>query len=667
MHWPSIKLSFLLLASLLLSGVAIASKASESVSFSRPTQVDVLSDDRDVLHEPDSGLAIDPNDARRMIAVHTRYRAGNSLLFAYVGYVDVLLSEDGGSSWRKVATLRPRSAGALTDPACVIGLDGSITIVAMVSGKKVGAMTWHSSNGMEWTQGADLNLDRTFDRPFFALDRTRGAYRGRIYLFGLSIINPFAPENRAIIDKPGVELNDAMLVMSSDDHGRRFDKSTRLSLGTSYARTSVENGHSVSHTGHGAVLPDGTLLLNWTELDQRKREGGAASGTTRFRTARSVNGGQTFDVPVTVGTSPTESIDDNFRGSRTSSTTASGVYTPTIAADTSGGRFNGRVYSAWTDFSNGQQRTLFSFSDDQGSNWSPLEIISDPVIRRTDKPSFGPNSTTPQLEVNRDGVVGLLYYGQIEHKADYWPIFTYSLDGGLSWSAPGLANPNSYAEMRGNFVASVSPQAREEGSPKAIPRLSIMAKARRNHICSVGFTSDVSGRFHILTLDNKTGDPRFSHVVATVVGKIVTRRALANIEIEFGTVKIDSATRHLGFNVAVRNTGRSSIRLPLRLSLTTTLNQGLVQPFRLISGDNGRTSTGIWVTLNSPGDEPFLTPGAITAKRNLTFRDVNFAGVRSWSFDLQKVAVLEVIEDVSTPGSLSTHNFSSAQPWKRRR
>ncbi len=170
--------------------------------------------------------------------------------------------------------------------------------------------------------------------------------------------------------------------------------------------------------------------------------------------------------------------------------------TPSLALDRSSGPFRGRLYAVWPD-ARYDQRTqiLFSYSRDRGRTWAEPSVVSDDSQSRGS--NNGANNFMPAIAVNRDGVVGLLWYDRRDnpHNIGYWPRFSASLDGGETW-------------LRSVRV-SASPHVATDDT-------------RKNGGDTAGLAADADGTFHPVWIDNRTGIPQMW--TATVNVKAAARR-----------------------------------------------------------------------------------------------------------------------------------------------
>lgn len=91
--------------------------------------------------------------------------------------------------------------------------------------------------------------------------------------------------------------------------------------------------------------------------------------------ARSTDGGRTFAEPVLVGGTDQANFQDK----------------ELIAVDNTGGRFDGNVYMAWTEFSPDGPQILFVRSTDGGKTFSAPLVLSDDISVQGATPAVGPD------------------------------------------------------------------------------------------------------------------------------------------------------------------------------------------------------------------------------------------------------------------------------------
>jgi hypothetical protein len=380
----------------------------------------------------------------------------------------VYVSSDGGSTWSPARGLS--GLGHTGDPAFAYGPDGLAYYVAS-SLPEVGErrlLLYRSPDGgANWDGPFPLTY---MDREYLTVDASRGSSRGRVYVNG----NNRVP--RAISD---------FVVFRSDDNGRSFaGPGTRVAFGTVQATV----------MGNAVVASDGALIGVYVEATPQ-----GDSPPSSIHAIWSVDGGASLAA--------TAKIDDyTAGGERKGSILGNANAEPALAIDGTVGRFKDRLYVVWPDRSSGHSEILFSFSVDKGRTWSAARRINDNV------PSDTTDQFMPEIAVNRDGVVGVMWYDRREHPDNLgWNArFTASFDGGASFGSSVRVSQSG---------ASFPPGTSREKRPAAIAarddqeRLKAQIDAGRDSFTfmggdTAGLTADALGIFHAAWVDNRTGVPQ---------------------------------------------------------------------------------------------------------------------------------------------------------------
>lgn len=126
--------------------------------------------------------------------------------------------------------------------------------------------------------------------------------------------------------------------------------------------------------------------------------------------AKSTDGGKTFSEPVLVGGTDQANFQDK----------------ELIAVDNTGGRFDGNVYMAWTEFTPDGPQILFVRSTDGGRTFSAPLVLSDDISVQGATPAVGP-----------DGAVYVVWIA-FESNERILKI-RRSDDGGVSFAEPVIA------------------------------------------------------------------------------------------------------------------------------------------------------------------------------------------------------------------------------------
>jgi len=241
----------------------------------------------------------------------------------------------------------------------------------------------------------------------------------------------------AFNDKESITADptDASLVYATWDRGvggetgpsmTWFARTTTAGAGWEAARQIYDpGGNNSTLNNQVAVLPDGTLVLFFSEFDTV----GDAT-TVQLRLMRSQDKGTTWSVPTTIAQA-------QARGARvpeTGTPIRDGANLGSIAAGK-----NGSLVVAWQDarFSGGARDGIaFSRSIDGGATWSaPVQINAAPGVQ----------AILPSVTLRDDGLIGVTYYDFRNHApgaptlaTDYW--LATSVDG-VAWSEKHVAGP----------------------------------------------------------------------------------------------------------------------------------------------------------------------------------------------------------------------------------
>ena len=422
-------------------------------------------------------IAAHPRDASRLIAASIVYPEG-------VGSYGTIVyeSSDGGSAWQRARGLP--GLGHTGDPALAYAPDGLAYYVASSLpdvGERRLLLFRSPDGGANWDGPFPLTY---MDREYITVDATDGPRRGRVYVNG----NNRVP--RTISD---------FVVFQSSDSGRSFSgPGTRRGFG----------GVQATVMGNAVVASDGALIGVYTEA---QRPGGA-SGTT-LQAIWSSNGGATL--------AGSAKIDDYVAGGeRKGALLGNANAEPALGIDATSGRFKHRLYVVWPDRRSGHSQILFAFSEDEGRSWSPARRIND------NAPSDTTDQFMPEIAVNHDGVVGVMWYDRREHPDNLgWDArFTASFDGGVSF-APSVR----VSERGASFPPGTS---RERRAASIVPgddqeRLKAQIDAGRDSFTfmggdTAGLVADALGVFHAAWVDNRTGVPQLWTATVTVPSTSIT-------------------------------------------------------------------------------------------------------------------------------------------------
>ena len=418
-------------------------------------------------------IAGDPANAARLIACTMLEPGPNRSVKSAV-----FSSFDGGASWGQPVVTTAHWAN---DPTCAYGPGGVAYFLHKVNdGNPVPPTSVNSDfdylgvhrstdGGRRW--GPMMHGPQTNDRPFMAVDTRAGSpRRGRMYVAYNGHVHGESGGHE------NANFRNTVGLQSSDDRGRTFSTFVARAL---MDQTAAE-GSNAAICGID-VLSDGTVLVLYSHMIiVTPGEGGAKTATgkpSELRSAltvlRSRDGGLTFDPAVAIGDVKSGYNHVNARGVPAS-----------IAVDGASARFRDRAYVVWTDFATGRGQIRIAHSSDAGATWSASRFVNDDSLASA-RAGGGPDHFMATVAVNRDGVVGVLWYDRRESNDNvaYHARFAASFDGGLTFgpSVQVSASPND-------------PKAQRDGSP-------FLATGGD----TAGLTAAADGRFHAVWIDNRTG------------------------------------------------------------------------------------------------------------------------------------------------------------------
>jgi len=582
------------------------------------------------LARPDYELQIvaDPSDTNRLIVCSIQADDVQNYQAPWPVHVFVYTSLDGGLSWRTTYERDPSKYSV--DPTCAFGPDGSAyfmsfggDIYARLSalsqepnyGSKEFYQTFHSksrplirwpiyrsiSGGDSWREVGEVD---GIDREYITVDDTSGQYRGRVYIHGVA--NGFAGIGVAGID--GKRMT-GLVIFRSTDGGQTY-KSVKLA---------DEGSQYVAGNANGIVMSDGTFATMFADAFDKKTAGfihdlHPTAPNTKLKFISSDDGGETFGRTTVV-------TDDWYLRSN-----GGLMGQPSLAVDRTSGSFHDRIYAAWVDARSGRGEIRFARSENKGKTWSSSLVISDNWPH--DERGETPDAFMPTLAVNRNGVIGIMWYDRRDH-LDNWGYdirFSASLDGGESFLPSVLVSRGggSALQMKKAILYPVwHPNVTPDGRVRATFDWNYGGD---NGGDTAGLACDLNGIFHPLWIDRRFGLPQASTTRITVKGTAMLNggeslEALhdlsSRVEIRYSLANLDLATNVITIGAVMFNTSKWPIpgRLTLRL-LGLSSSQGLIEAQ---NADNGFTSAGaVWEFQAASGDS--LEPGALTAPRQLRFR-----------------------------------------------
>jgi hypothetical protein len=574
-------------------------------------------------------IAADPTDGNRLIVCSILVDDIQNYQAPWPVHIFVYTSLDGGLSWHPTYERDKEKYSA--DPSCAFGPDGSAYFVSFGSDiyailsalshepnygtkesdktlfhKRKSSTSWwpihRSTDGGEiWHEVGEVN---GVDREYITVDDTLGQYRGRIYVHGIA-------NTSTGVGVSGIDggLITGIAIFRSTDGGQTYNSVKLADEGSQYV---LENAN-------GIVMSDGTFATIFADASDLKTAGfiqelHATTPNAKLKFISSTDGGETFGKATVVSDDWYLRVNGGLMGQ------------PSLAVDRTSGVFRDRIYAAWIDARSGRGEIRLARSDNKGKTWSPSRVISDNWPH--DERGETPDAFMPTLAVNRNGVLGIMWYDRRDHPDNlgYDIRFSASLDGGESFLPSVLVSPGggSALEMKrvllqGPWHPSVQPDGR-------IHAAFDWNYGGDNGGDTAGLACDLDGIFHPLWIDRRFRLPQASTTRITVTGTASSnggdgleslRDLSSKAEVRFSLADVDRATNVITIGAVITNTSPEPIpgRLTLRL-LTLSSSQGLIQ---VQNADNGFVSSGaIWKFQAATGES--LAPGAFTVPHQLQFK-----------------------------------------------
>jgi hypothetical protein len=316
-------------------------------------------------------------------------------------------SNDGGQTWTIAAGTAPKDFRVSGDVSITFDSAGH-ALLCYIAFDKLGTNQYWAhgatrngifvrrslDGGMTWESGASSVISHNSvpgipfeDKPYIVAD-TSSPHPGNLYIGWTQFT-----------------LSASDLAFSrSTDGGQSWSNPIKLNSLPGLPRD--DNGDL---QGFDAVVaPDGTLYTIW-------------SGVDGIMMAISHDGGQSFSKDRRIIPAGPAYFGIN------SVSRCSGF--AQIGMDPSGGKKGGKLYVAWSDYSNGDVDVFVSSSADHGHTWSaPVRVNNDPIHNGTDQ-FFQWMAVDPQ-----SGAVNLVFYDRRGNNVDTTVTLARSTDGGKTFT-----------------------------------------------------------------------------------------------------------------------------------------------------------------------------------------------------------------------------------------
>ena len=601
-------------ASLLLAPLC----AGQSVSIGQSVQVSAVNGR---LNHHEVVIAADLSNSGRLLACSMVIPAQPSTdLYRNVAYV----SFDGGLTWSSSIEI----AGDLwsADPSCAFGPDGGAFYAALVfdsvERKYKGKTVLHKSADGGKTWSVAFTFPEEGDREFLTID----ALRGRIYLVQKYI-------GRSLAGAKSIPI----IVYDSDDGGKSFQTRSVLSARSLFPLAGYPGG----------VLSDGTFVTSISDFATGGTEYTASGSGAPVGKLRVLMYNRNVNEDVSLS-----DVDDLHRCNMG----LNGLPLSSVAVDSGTGEFRDRIYVAWPDSRSGRCEILFSTSSDQGRTWSRATRINDDRGRGGNS---GPDDFQPVVAVNREGIVGVLWYDRRENREnlEWAPRFRASLDGGQTFLPSVGFKDAGMKFLKGDLVQL---GARADGGGNFPIRGGGVIEATFGYYGppsllggeTAGLAADALGVFHALWVDNRTGIRQVWTASVTVDGTVARNgsKDLALLEdvsgevaVLFSDVTLDKKRQVLTANAFIQNTSDSDLHVPLKLRILRLDSRIGLAEFR--NADNGYMGPGAVFDFSSATGGPTLAPGKRSAGKQIIIHlDHLVHDLTAGDFDqLQRTLTLDTI------------------------
>ena len=531
----------------------------------------------------------DRDDPQHLIACSHIFGQEPEPFASAVAYV----SQDGGRSWQQSF----RAEGI--HPVCAFGRGGLAYIAILGRTACLPAACTYSTvdfyrstdGGQTWSKSRGYY--HAGDHPYLSVDNVSQANRDAVYVSTMLAAVPYDEDN------DWSTLPSGFALYRSDDQGKSF--SAPVSAYSSH-------GHWMEVLGGTTVMADGTYVVAFPELMRspfaRDQSAGPTEKNAWIKVAISRNGGKILEHTSTVAT-----IGWNLDPAIASDLKLG------IAADTTSGPFRNRLYVTWEEKHLRRHRIWLSHSDDMGKTWSePVTVDDDPpnASERT-------NNFQPEISVNDQGVVGLIWYDRRDNPdgLGWYTRFSASLDGGETFlpSVRISAAPMSFSSRHHSTQESIFSRSVYDAPTGVVGY-------------SIGLTAGGDGTFHAVWTDNRTGLPQLWTSKVTVSGKVLRNGSdgLSDLEdvsgragIHIGNSYWDWSTGVFECDVFIKNVSSDQIAGPLKLRLLRA--DSSLGPVRNVKIAERSVETGSVIGLPENGLRPgeWSKPVHVSAHINVLF------------------------------------------------
>lgn len=472
-------------------------------------------------------VAADPTNPKHLIVGSFYYPDDNtengSMVYA---------SFDGGVTWQP--TLAGEELLHTSDPAVAYGPGGVAYYVAAVlpeEGQRTMRLFRSPDGGRSWEPPSTFTYT---DREYITVDHTGGKHHGRIYVNGNNRIP------RGVSD---------IVMFYSTDEGRTFHGPGKRE---GFGKFTVDN------MGNAVVTSDGTVVALIGEAGREKQH--------VLRSTTSVDGGISFTPAVTIDRFV---VGGNRKGAQNNVNAQ-----PMLAIDPGSASWRDRLYAVWPDRRAGRSQIFFAWFADKGATWSASRAIND------NAPDDATDQLMPNVAVNRDGVVAVMWYDRRNHPDNLgWDVrMAASLDGGENFLPSVEVSEEGTRFDASQRWTALRPWTQRSAPSKGKEGVQTLQVSLNTFMFmggdTAGFAAGADGVFHPVWVDSRTGTPQIWTAAVSVHRQVPERASFAEardlsgqLTVELSQPRFDQVAGTLTVVARLANVSGDALRGPFRVQV----------------------------------------------------------------------------------------------------
>ena len=440
-------------------------------------------------HHLQTMVAADPESADNLIVCGARMNPRTGA--AYEGYV--YQSNDRGRTWLEV--LVDTNSRWVTEESCAFGEGHRAYFAASASNTSItsAGLPAHEYGNLRLYRSPDsgrswqtIQVDHFMDWTSMAVDVRPGLNRGTVYLFA-----------NDVFDGVGRDLPGNRPYLSI----RRETPALELSVIAGNWTTNAMRGGSV-----GGIYPQGTVVLSdgavitvcWAQKPIKDASGkevlveAVAAYATR-------DGGKTLEGPVALWN---EYILSNLAVNKATDE----LFVAFAARARPAQKRTLPDAFSLSEFLTAEGKLMLATSTDKGRTWS-THSVNPPSGVSLDVAFLA----SPSIAVNKEGLIGFLWYGQGRHPA----FFGISRDGGASISEIIRLTPEERASAAGQKYYIDSALAYATAGSSQLPPY------------SNALVADIAGAFHPIWCERSNGPVELYTQMISIAGDYPAKAALS--------------------------------------------------------------------------------------------------------------------------------------------